>query len=191
LNYLKLSHHPPLPAGFAPFQACLRPGHDKFMVEKRERGRPPKPDEERRDSELRIRLTEGEREALDSAAQGNTSTWARDVRKREEKSAAAKEARQLRTICGVGLWDSSHDPDFREPGPNLDAIGLFSPYFKLRHYPPLPARIILKSQLSINAPLTGLSLLTVRGWGEVEGCGETSGHRVVAWLGIILRLFRN
>jgi len=67
-------------------------------------------------------------------------------------------------------------------------VGAFGGYFKLSHY---RARIILITQLSINAPLTGLSLLTVRGWGEVEGCGETSGHRGVAWLGIILRLFRN
>ena len=49
------------------------------MEDKRERGRPPKPDEERRSAELRIRLTEDERESLDDAAGGKTSTWARDV----------------------------------------------------------------------------------------------------------------
>jgi hypothetical protein len=67
-------------------------------------------------------------------------------------------------------------------------VGAFRGYFKLSHY---LRRKNLKTQLSINVLLTGLSLLTVRGWGEVEGCGETSGHWGVAWLGIILRLFRN
>ena len=53
-------------------------------------GRKPKPDDERMDSELRIRLTEEDRELLDAAAQaalngkpaqgrGVTSTWARGV----------------------------------------------------------------------------------------------------------------
>jgi len=49
------------------------------MEEKRDRGRPPKPDEDRRSAELRIRLTDEERERLDDAAGGKTSTWARDV----------------------------------------------------------------------------------------------------------------
>ena len=49
------------------------------METKRERGRPPKPDKERKSAELRIRLTEGERAQLDAAAQGNTSTWAREL----------------------------------------------------------------------------------------------------------------
>jgi hypothetical protein len=53
--------------------------YDKFMEDKRERGRPPKPDEERRDAELRIRLTEQERWVLDRAAGEQTSTWAREV----------------------------------------------------------------------------------------------------------------
>ena len=44
-----------------------------------ERGRPPKPPDERKDSELRIRLTADEREALDEAAGGKTSTWARGI----------------------------------------------------------------------------------------------------------------
>ncbi len=72
-----------------------------------------------------------------------------------------------------------------------DALRLFFPYFKFRHYPHYPHLIILISQLSINTLLTGLSLLTVRGCGEVDGCGEPSGRWGVAWLGIILRLFRN
>ena len=48
-------------------------------MENNERGRPPKPDDERKSAQLRIRLTEEEREALDQAAGGKTSTWARDV----------------------------------------------------------------------------------------------------------------
>jgi hypothetical protein len=42
-------------------------------------GRPPKPDSERKSAELRIRLTDEERKALDRAAGENTSTWAREV----------------------------------------------------------------------------------------------------------------
>ncbi len=44
------------------------------------RGRPKKPEEDRRENVLRIRLTEGERRLLDQAAQGkalDTSSWAR------------------------------------------------------------------------------------------------------------------
>lgn len=41
-------------------------------------GRPPKPDSERRDNVLRIRLTEDERAQLDEVAD-NVSTWAREV----------------------------------------------------------------------------------------------------------------
>ena len=47
---------------------------------KRGRGRPPMPPGEKRDAELRIRLTPVERETLDKAAQArdkDTSTWAR------------------------------------------------------------------------------------------------------------------
>jgi hypothetical protein len=51
----------------------------KIMEDKRERGRPPKPDEDRRTAELRIRLTEQERSILDLAAGEQTSTWARLV----------------------------------------------------------------------------------------------------------------
>ncbi len=45
-------------------------------------GRPPKPPDERKSSELRIRLTETDREILDDAARykgAETSTWARNV----------------------------------------------------------------------------------------------------------------
>ena len=44
-----------------------------------ERGRPPKADEDRKSAELRIRMTQEERELLDQAAVEKTSTWARDV----------------------------------------------------------------------------------------------------------------
>jgi hypothetical protein len=44
-----------------------------------ERGRPHKPDEERKSAQLRIRLTDEERETLDKAAGGKTSTWAREI----------------------------------------------------------------------------------------------------------------
>lgn len=46
---------------------------------KRGRGRPPKSDEDRRDAELRIRLTTAERSQLDAAAVSDTSTWAREL----------------------------------------------------------------------------------------------------------------
>ena len=49
------------------------------MEKQRERGRPPKAPEDRRSAELRIRLTEDERELLDTAGGGKTSTWARTV----------------------------------------------------------------------------------------------------------------
>ena len=55
------------------------------MDEHTERGRPPKPPEERRTAELRIRMTEAEREAMDRAADGKTSTWAREVLLRAAK----------------------------------------------------------------------------------------------------------
>jgi uncharacterized protein (DUF1778 family) len=41
--------------------------------------RPEKPPEERKENILRIRLTDEERTALDRAAKGKTSSWARDV----------------------------------------------------------------------------------------------------------------
>jgi len=49
------------------------------------RGRPPKPPEDRKAAQLRIRLTEEERAELDRAAGGNTSTWAREVLLRAAK----------------------------------------------------------------------------------------------------------
>jgi hypothetical protein len=58
-----------------------------MIQQTRERGRPPKEPEDRRTDELRIRLTEEERQTLDSAAPGKTSTWARDVLLREAKKA--------------------------------------------------------------------------------------------------------
>lgn len=48
-------------------------------------GRPPKPPEERKAAELRIRLTEGQRATLDAAAGQDTSTWAREVLLRAAK----------------------------------------------------------------------------------------------------------
>ena len=46
----------------------------------KERGRPPKPPQERRSVMLRIRLTIAERDSLDVAASGGkTSEWARAV----------------------------------------------------------------------------------------------------------------
>ena len=50
-----------------------------------ERGRPPKADDERKSAELRIRMTQEERELLDAAAGGKTSTWARNVLVRAAK----------------------------------------------------------------------------------------------------------
>jgi hypothetical protein len=48
-------------------------------------GRPPKPPEERKTAELRIRLTEAQRAQLDTAAGQDTSTWAREVLLRASK----------------------------------------------------------------------------------------------------------
>ena len=57
-------------------------------MDKSERGRPPKADDERKSAELRIRMTQEERELLDTAAGGKTSTWARDVLVRAAKRKA-------------------------------------------------------------------------------------------------------
>jgi uncharacterized protein (DUF1778 family) len=57
-------------------------------MDKTERGRPPKADEERKSAELRIRMTQEERELLDAAAGGKTSTWARGVLLRAAKRKA-------------------------------------------------------------------------------------------------------
>ena len=54
-------------------------------MDKNERGRPPKADDERKDNVLRIRMTQDERESLDQAADGKTSSWARDVLLRAAK----------------------------------------------------------------------------------------------------------
>jgi hypothetical protein len=56
-----------------------------FMEKTRERGRPPKPPEDRKTAELRIRLTPEQRATLDAAADVDTSTWARDVLLRAAK----------------------------------------------------------------------------------------------------------
>lgn len=45
--------------------------------------RPTKNPEDRRTNQLRIRLTDAERQALDNAVQGDVSTWAREVLLRE------------------------------------------------------------------------------------------------------------
>jgi hypothetical protein len=42
-------------------------------------GRPPKAPRDRKESILRIRLTDAQRAELDAAAGQDTSTWARDV----------------------------------------------------------------------------------------------------------------
>ena len=57
-------------------------------MDKNERGRPPKADDERKDNVLRIRMTQDEREILDQAADGKTSSWARDVLLRAAKRKA-------------------------------------------------------------------------------------------------------
>ena len=54
----------------------------RMKTKKLSRGRPPKDPSERRSAELRIRLTEDERAALDATALANdeeTSTWARAI----------------------------------------------------------------------------------------------------------------
>jgi hypothetical protein len=52
---------------------------DPMTTGQRKRGRPRKSPEDRRSDELRIRLTAAERRALDRAAGGHTSTWARAI----------------------------------------------------------------------------------------------------------------
>ena len=56
-----------------------------YFMPNTERGRPPKADDERKDAELRIRMTQEERKLLDQAAINKTSTWARDVLLRAAK----------------------------------------------------------------------------------------------------------
>jgi len=48
-------------------------------MEKRQRGRPAKSDQERREIRFQVRLSPEELAALERAAQGKTSTWARRV----------------------------------------------------------------------------------------------------------------
>jgi uncharacterized protein (DUF1778 family) len=48
-------------------------------MEKKNRGAPEKPPEDRKSTLLGIRLTAAEREMVDAAADGKASTWARDV----------------------------------------------------------------------------------------------------------------
>ena len=48
-------------------------------MEKRQRGRPAKSDQERREIRFQVRLSPEELSALERAAQGKTSTWARRV----------------------------------------------------------------------------------------------------------------
>lgn len=55
------------------------------MAEKRDRGRPPKPAEERKSYMLRIRMTEEQRDVLREVAGENISDWARDVLLRAAK----------------------------------------------------------------------------------------------------------
>ena len=53
--------------------------------EQPKRGAPVKPPEKRRNVLLPIRVTEAEKAELDAAADGKTSTWARDVLLRAAK----------------------------------------------------------------------------------------------------------
>jgi len=57
---------------------------------KKTRGRPPKADRDRRTVMFEIRLSPAEKELLDGAAGGNTSTWARDVLVRAAKRKATQ-----------------------------------------------------------------------------------------------------
>jgi len=53
-------------------------------------GRPPLPDDERRAKPLRIRLSDPEREEIDRAAGGKSSTWARQVLLKAARKANGK-----------------------------------------------------------------------------------------------------
>ena len=48
-------------------------------MEPKQRGRPPKPEEDRRTVRFEVRLTPAEVEAVKRATEGKTSTWARNV----------------------------------------------------------------------------------------------------------------
>jgi hypothetical protein len=82
------------------------------------------------------------------------------------------------------------NPEQWKPGNSRSAMNA-AVYFKFRHYPQLPRRKSLRSQLSINTTTTGLSLLTVKGWDATGGWGEATDGWGVACLGIFLSLFRN
>ena len=56
------------------------------------RGRPEKLPEERRENILKVCLTEEERAALDAAADGKTSVWARELLLRAAKRESRKRA---------------------------------------------------------------------------------------------------
>jgi hypothetical protein len=51
----------------------------KKAAEKRGRGRPAVPAEERKSAHLILRISEADRALLDEVSEGNTSAWARDV----------------------------------------------------------------------------------------------------------------
>jgi len=55
------------------------------MSPKPQRGRPPVSDEERREIRFQVRLSATELALLDTAAQGKTSTWARETLLRAAK----------------------------------------------------------------------------------------------------------
>ena len=57
-------------------------------MEKKSRGRPPKPPEERQNARLEIRMTDDELSLIEKAASGKTSTWAREALVRAAKRAA-------------------------------------------------------------------------------------------------------
>jgi hypothetical protein len=56
-------------------------------METKRMGRPPKPAEERQTARLEIRMTAADLKLIEGAADGNTSTWARNVLVRAAKRA--------------------------------------------------------------------------------------------------------
>lgn len=56
-------------------------------MQKNNRGRPPKPPEERQNARLEIRMTDDELALIEKAAGGKTSTWARQTLVRAAKRA--------------------------------------------------------------------------------------------------------
>jgi hypothetical protein len=49
------------------------------MAKKKQPGRPEKPKSQKRDYRLVVKLTEAERKAIKSAADGDVSGWVRDI----------------------------------------------------------------------------------------------------------------